>query len=47
MAVKIFNTVEECSWRREKEIYDLVGHPQVLGYRGADVVSLGSTTMLL
>ena len=39
VAVKVFPTSNECSWDREREIYNtvLLRHPNILGYISSDI----------
>ena len=48
VAVKIFSTVDEESWNREKDIYSivLIRHDNILGYIGADMISNNGVTEL-
>ena len=48
VAVKIFFSRDESSWRRETDIYStvLLRHENVLGYIGSDFTSLNSCTQL-
>ncbi|XP_037085271.1 bone morphogenetic protein receptor type-1A-like [Pollicipes pollicipes] len=43
VAVKVFFTLEEASWQREKEVYETcrLQHPNVLGFVAADITSSG------
>ncbi|XP_050425754.1 activin receptor type-1 [Adelges cooleyi] len=49
VAVKIFLSKDESSWRRETEIYStvLLRHDNILGFIGSDMTSYNSTTQLL
>jgi len=40
VAVKVFNVYDECSWKRETEIYNLpmIRHDNILLYLGSDLV---------
>jgi activin receptor type-1 len=48
VAVKIFNSTEEASWKRETEIYNtiMLRHESILGFIAADVHSRKSTTYM-
>ena len=48
VAVKIFSTVDEESWKREKDIYSivLIRHDYILGYIAADMISNNGVTEL-
>ena len=48
VAVKIFSTVDEESWKREKDIYSivLIRHDSILGYVAADMISNNGITEL-
>lgn len=48
VAVKIFSTVDEESWKREKDIYSivLIRHDNILGYIAADMISNNGVTEL-
>nr|AVK72356.1 type I Bmp receptor [Meara stichopi] len=48
VAVKIFVTTDEASWRRETEIYQtvLMRHDNILGFIAADIKGTGSWTQL-
>lgn len=48
VAVKIFSTVDEESWNREKDIYSivLIRNDNILGYIGADMISNNGVTEL-
>ncbi|GAB6028167.1 hypothetical protein CHUAL_002373 [Chamberlinius hualienensis] len=49
IAVKVFFTTEEDSWRRETEIYQtvLMRHDNILGFIAADIKGTGSWTQML
>lgn len=49
VAVKIFFSRDESSWKRETEIYStiLLRHDNILGYIGSDMISQNSCTQLL
>lgn len=49
VAVKIFHTAEEASWRRETEIYQTVSmrHENILGFIAADISGTGSWTNMI
>ena len=46
VAVKIFSSRDEKSWFRESEIYQTVmlRHENILGFKGSDIISAGSST---
>lgn len=48
VAVKVFFSRDEASWRRETEIYStaLIRHDSILGYIGSDMTSRNSCTQL-
>ncbi|EDV23571.1 uncharacterized protein TRIADDRAFT_27560 [Trichoplax adhaerens] len=48
VAVKIFYSIEEASWRRETEIYEttLMRHENILGYIASDIMGSQSVTQL-
>ncbi|XP_070185619.1 activin receptor type-1-like [Littorina saxatilis] len=48
VAVKIFSSRDEASWRRETDIYNmcLLRHENILGYYGSDMTSWHSCTQL-
>lgn len=48
VAVKIFSSRDEDSWKRETEIYStiLLRHENILGYIGSDMTSYNSSTQL-
>jgi len=49
VAVKIFQTTDEASWKREKEIYQtmMLRHENILGFIAADIGGTGGTTHML
>ncbi|CAG0912791.1 unnamed protein product [Notodromas monacha] len=49
VALKMFNTTEEASWRRENEIYEtpLIRHENVLGFIASDIRGDGSWTQMI
>ncbi|KAI1291933.1 Bone morphogenetic protein receptor type-1A [Halotydeus destructor] len=49
VAVKVFVTTEEASWRREQEVYSttLMPHENILGYIAADIRGTGGITQML